>query len=219
MATLQKRAEAWRGRISEAWSRMVDARSYVDVEAKRVAEILKADRQAGHFNRLFSVDPRNPQTWRGATPEAERHALEETGTRNVAKVDPIQRMFDRGGIDDDEYRAAHAIAEAFNIITNRLGPRLMSYEQRVDQLYSQARIDQVAEYHELVLIRYSVWREAMTLDLLNFGAVLAVILDGATCKDTDKCFGKKHGWASGQVKEALKLYVYVNRPGAYKKSS
>lgn len=218
---MQSRAEAHAVEIYEMWiaeevelaeQRVMDSRVADTTEAARVAKIIKADIEAGHLNRQFSVNPADPSTWNGATPEARARAEAATGKPGVAKICPIERMYDRGRIDDDAYRAAQEIVRAVEIITADVAPRLMRYEERVDGLFNQERMDAIEGYHEHLLIRYGLWREAMAMELISYGAVCNVLVEGQTLKDTDRAYRKKNGWTSGQVVEALKLYVYVNRP-------
>ena len=163
------------------------------------------DNSGARNKRVGDVLP--PLADSAATPVIEKYAGREGGEQS--QIQSNRRCHARQGpagtrffsmLTDEQMRASEMIARGFHLRTAGLGMRTQSFSWQPKSTGS------TEDWQLDLMLRFTLWAEAVQREGLSFAAVLDIIVFEKSCRTVDKERKKRNGFARSQLLESLELY-------------
>ena len=125
----------------------------------------------------------------------------------VAKLtpDPLMTFRKKNILNDQQIWAFQRIRRAVQIITEGTQVRTSGFNDVVVQT-SRFEGHHESEFEVRIKEYYTSWIDRMTTARQQAGPVLDIIIDELSLTAVDRKWGKRKGWAKGQLQTSLDLY-------------
>ena len=132
-------------------------------------------------------------------------------TKKKLKRDPLLSLYRAGDLEIYDIYSAELIRYAFSLITSDITLKVMNFDSIVD-IIGRAPTEGETALKSRLQNQYADWFDACTKKRIKVGAIIHLLPEPVTLRETDYYFGFRNGRTKGYLVQGLKLYVEMFKP-------